>query len=65
MSAGLKAQNTFISYEGIEALRKSCGGNGYLLNSGIAALATDYLWQVTAEGDYTILGLLTSINIIK
>jgi len=45
---------------GVEDLRKCCGGNGYLLNSGIASLSLDYLWQVTAEGDVMILGLMTS-----
>ena len=50
---------------GIEELRKSCGGNGYLLHSGIANIACDYLWQVTAEGDFTILALLVGIHILK
>ena len=36
VSAGLKAHNTLISLEGVEALRKTCGGNGYLLHSAIA-----------------------------
>lgn len=64
-SAGLKSLCSYQATIGIEDLRKACGGNGYLLHSGIAALSTDYLWQVTAEGDYTILGLLTSVHLIK
>jgi flavocytochrome c len=64
-SAGLKSLVTLISTSGAEDLRKCCGGNGYLLNSGIAALCCDYLWQVTAEGDTVILGLLTARHIVN
>ena len=32
-----------------------CGGHGYLLNSGVAALAADYVWQTTAEGDFIVM----------
>ncbi len=35
-SAGLKGLCTYLAAVGIEDLRKSCGGHGYLLNSGIA-----------------------------
>ena len=35
-SAGLKALNTFEACKALEELRLCCGGNGYLLNSGIA-----------------------------
>ncbi len=59
-SAGLKSMCTMLVTTGVEDLRKCCGGNGYLLNSGIASLSLDYLWQVTAEGDVIILGLMTS-----
>ena len=64
-SAGLKSLCTIIANNGIEDLRKCCGGNGYLLNSGIAAIACDYLWQVTAEGDFIILALLTARHLLK
>ena len=60
VSAGLKAHNTLVSLEGIEALRKTCGGNGYLLHSGIAELAANGLWTVTAEGDYNVMQLFTA-----
>ncbi len=50
-SAGLKALCTKIAVEGIEDCRKCCGGNGYLMNSGLAQFGCDYLWQITAEGD--------------
>ena len=45
-SAGLKALCTFIAANGVEDVRKCCGGNGYLMSSGIAGTAQDYLWQV-------------------
>lgn len=64
-SAGLKSLTSYMATVGIEELRKACGGNGYLLNSGIAAISCDYLWQVTAEGDFTILALLTGSHILN
>jgi len=64
-SAGLKSLTTIIATNGIEDCRKCCGGNGYLLSSGLSAMSQDYLWQVTAEGDYIILALLTAKHILK
>jgi len=54
-----------MAVDGIEDCRKSCGGAGYLLNSGVAQMGCDYLWQVTAEGDYIILSLLTARFLVK
>jgi len=59
-SAGLKSLCSQLAIHGIEDLRKCCGGNGYLLNSGLAAMACDYLWQITAEGDMIILAMMTA-----
>jgi acyl-CoA oxidase len=64
-SAGLKSLTTIMATNGIEDCRKCCGGNGYLLSAGLSAMSQDYLWQVTAEGDYIILALLTAKHIIK
>ena len=64
-SAGMKSFASYMATLGIEDLRKSCGGNGYLLNSGIASIACDYLWQVTAEGDMVILALLTANHLLR
>ncbi len=64
-SAGLKSLTTFIATNGVEDCRKCCGGNGYLLSSGLAAMSQDYLWQVTAEGDYVLLALLVAKHILK
>jgi hypothetical protein len=49
----------------LQDLRKCCGGNGYLLASGIGALEGDYKWQTTAEGDFVILMLQTARFLIK
>jgi len=54
-AAGLKGLCTYMAWEGIEDCRKCCGGNGYLMASGIAPLAQDYVWQTTAEGDYILM----------
>jgi len=64
-SGGLKAFTTFLVSEGIEDCRKCCGGHGYLLASGIAALSSDYVWQTTAEGDYTVLILQTARFLLR
>ena len=64
-SAGLKALCTILAAEGIEDCRKCCGGNGYLLSSGIAAMSADYVWQVSAEGDWVILLLQTARSLLK
>jgi flavocytochrome c len=64
-SAGLKSLTSVVAINGIEDCRKCCGGNGYLLNSGIGAMANDYMWQITAEGDYVILALLTGKHLLK
>jgi len=64
-SGGLKALCTYLAWAGIEDLRKCCGGNGYLMSSGIAPLAVNYVWQTTAEGDWIILMLSTSQFLLK
>ena len=58
-SSGLKGVCTLQASNGIEDLRKACGGHGYLMNSGIASLEGDYKYNATAEGDYTVLLLQT------
>eukprot|EP01095_Lingulamoeba_sp_RSL-Kostka_P015360 TRINITY_DN7044_c0_g1_i1.p1 TRINITY_DN7044_c0_g1~~TRINITY_DN7044_c0_g1_i1.p1 ORF type:complete len:430 (+),score=136.83 TRINITY_DN7044_c0_g1_i1:900-2189(+) len=64
-SSGLKAMCTFIASQGIEDCRKCCGGNGYLLSSGIGKRSVDYVWQITAEGDFIILMLQTARFLLK
>ncbi|KAI9139905.1 acyl-CoA dehydrogenase/oxidase C-terminal [Paraphysoderma sedebokerense] len=64
-SSGLKAFCTYFAWAGIEDCRKCCGGNGYLLNAGLAPLAANYVWQITAEGDFIILMLQTGRYLLK
>eukprot|EP01012_Entosiphon_sulcatum_P057344 TRINITY_DN810_c0_g1_i1.p1 TRINITY_DN810_c0_g1~~TRINITY_DN810_c0_g1_i1.p1 ORF type:complete len:686 (+),score=83.60 TRINITY_DN810_c0_g1_i1:2454-4511(+) len=64
-SAGLKALCTFVAADGLEDLRKCCGGHGVMLASGIAQLATDYVTTCTAEGDRIILELQTARFLMK
>ena len=51
---------TLAASNGIEDLRKACGGHGYLMNSGIASLEGDYKYNATAEGDFVVLLLQTA-----
>ena len=48
MSAGLKGYCCNATAQGIEELRKCCGGAGYLVASGIAPLEADFKWRATA-----------------
>ena len=59
-SAGLKGFCCNAASVGIEELRKCCGGAGYLMASGIAALEADYKWRATAEGDTVVMLLQTA-----
>ena len=41
------------------------GGNGYLMASGVASLAQDYVWQTTAEGDFVVMLLQLAKFLLK
>ena len=45
---------------GCETCRRSCGGHGYLLSSGIAQTVLDTMASVTYEGENTVLYLQTA-----
>lgn len=64
-AAGLKGLCTFLAAQGIEDCRKCCGGHGYLLSSGVAAIGADYVWQTTAEGDFIVMMLQCARFLIK
>ena len=49
-SSGLKALLTQRVADGIEALRKLCGGHGYSALSGLPELSNNYLALATLEG---------------
>lgn len=64
-AAGLKGLCTFLAAEGIEDCRKCCGGHGYLLSAGVAAIGADFVWQTTAEGDFIVMMLQCARFLIK
>lgn len=55
LSSGYKASYTKIVYEGIDTMRQSCGGAGFLNWSGLPTLQTDYAPNTTFEGDNTVM----------
>lgn len=59
-SAGLKAFTTEMTANGLEEMRKCCGGQGYALSSGIAQMVVDYMPSVTYEGDRFPMALQTA-----
>jgi acyl-CoA oxidase len=64
-AAGLKGYCCNAAAVGIEELRKTCGGAGYLLASGIAQMEADYKWRATAEGDTVVMLLQTARYLMK
>jgi len=64
-SSGLKAFLTDRSTYLVEICRRSCGGHGFLMSSGIAENASSGLALATIEGDNTILYLQTSRYLMK
>ena len=52
-----KSYITFGILEGIEECRRSCGGHGFLMLSGLPSIYTDYLPTITYDGDNSILTL--------
>ena len=63
--SGLKATATVRAHECIEECRKCCGGQGFLLSSGIAKIAPDFSEWVTVEGEQVILSLQCARSLIK
>ena len=64
-SAGLKALCTTQAVEGLEDLRKCCGGHGYLASAGVGWREADFKWLCTADGDWIVLLLQTARFLIK
>ena len=59
-SSGLKALLSDMSTSLIEVCRRSCGGHGYLMSSGVAENMASSLVLVTIEGENTVLFLQTA-----
>lgn len=65
LSSGLKALCTDIAASGIEACRRTCGGHGYSILSGLPTLLTSYVQNVTWEGDNNVMYLQTARYLLK
>ena len=48
-ASGLKAFGCAFAADGIEDLRRACGGHGYLMSSGIAPLEADFKGRLTTS----------------
>lgn len=49
--AGLKAWNTQVASDGAEDARKSCGGHGFVLTSGLPSIVAEAAAPATFEGE--------------
>ncbi|KAJ3023886.1 hypothetical protein HKX48_000072 [Thoreauomyces humboldtii] len=64
-SSGLKSMTTDLASAAMEDLRRSCGGHGFLKNSGFPEFIGDYLPNVTYEGDNHMLTQQTTRYLLK
>lgn len=51
LSSGLKSLCTEIAAGGVETCRRTCGGHGYMMASGLPTLFASYVQNVTWEGE--------------
>ncbi|PNH11730.1 Peroxisomal acyl-coenzyme A oxidase 2 [Tetrabaena socialis] len=56
---------TWITADGIEECRRTCGGHGYSKLSGLPTLFQNYVQNVTWEGDNNVLCLQTARHLLK
>mmetsp|Transcript_94822 Transcript_94822/g.182235 ORF Transcript_94822/g.182235 Transcript_94822/m.182235 type:complete len:702 (+) Transcript_94822:48-2153(+) len=60
LSSGLKATTTKLACDGIEELRRACGGHGYLHFAGLGEIYSNCMLMFTGEGEnYMIIQQLT------
>lgn len=65
LSSGLKAYCTDVASFGIEECRRTCGGQGYSVLSGLPTIYTSYVQNVTWEGDNNVMYLQMARYLIK
>ncbi|XP_025018262.1 peroxisomal acyl-coenzyme A oxidase 1-like [Tetranychus urticae] len=65
MSSGLKALTTDLGASAVEICRRACGGNGFLLASGLPRIFGNTVAACTYEGENTILYLQTARYLYK
>lgn len=63
--AGMKTFCTWTAHQQVEAMRKSCGGQGFLRASGVGDAAQAAAEPVTAEGEHVILAMQTARFLMK
>ena len=64
-SSAFKSLCTQVAADGIETLRRSCGGHGYSGFSGFVTLLTDYVPTQTYEGENIVMYLQTARGLMK
>jgi acyl-CoA oxidase len=65
LSSGLKSLCTDVTAGGIETCRRTCGGQGFSVLSGLPTLFASYVQNVTWEGDNNVMYLQTARFIVK
>lgn len=65
LSSGLKSLCTDLAASGIETCRRTCGGQGYSVLSGLPSLYASYVQNVTWEGDNNVMYLQTARFVVK
>ncbi|KAI9146271.1 acyl-CoA dehydrogenase/oxidase [Paraphysoderma sedebokerense] len=64
-SSALKSYCTGLAADGIEELRRACGGHGFMMSSGFPYLFANYVPAVTYEGENVLLTQQTSRYLLK
>lgn len=65
LSSGLKAFCTDVASFGIEECRRTCGGQGYSVLSGLPTIYSSYVQNVTWEGDNNVMYLQMARYLVK
>lgn len=65
LSSGLKSLCTDLAAAGIETCRRTCGGHGYSVLSGLPTLFASYVQNVTWEGDNNVMYLQAARFLMK
>ncbi|KAK2736814.1 hypothetical protein FQN55_001403 [Onygenales sp. PD_40] len=63
--AGLKAWNTQVAADGAEDARKSCGGHGFVLTSGLPGIVAEATAPATFEGENYVMYQQTGRYLLK
>lgn len=64
-SSGLKAVTSWMAADGIEECRRTCGGQGFSVLSGLPQLLASYVQNCTWEGDNNVMCLQMSRFLVK